>query len=249
MKGKIHSIETMGMVDGPGIRFVLFMQGCIFRCQFCHNPDTWDAKGGREIDHEEIIQDLESYLPYYQASGGGITISGGEPLMQAEFILTLFRECRTRGIHTALDTTGTIWNDTVDELLNYTDLVLLDLKEMNNGKHRELTGCYNGNVLSFGQKLSDRNIPVWIRHVLVPGLTDDPTGLKEMGQYVQNMKNVKRLELLPFHKMGEYKWQNLGIPYKLKDVQPPTPDEVSRAYQYLVPYVSLDKMPEKEWQK
>lgn len=243
MEGKIHSVETMGLDDGPGIRFIVFMQGCPLRCQFCHNPDTWHLKDGRLVDTDSIFQEAQKYMPYYRASGGGITVSGGEPLMQAAFVKELFKKCKEAGIHTTLDTTGIIWNDDVEELLQYTDLVLLDLKEMDEKKHHELTGVLNKPVLKFAQYLTEHQISAWIRHVLVPGLTDHPDGLKQIGAFIQNMSNVKRVELLAFHKLGEYKWQELNLPYKLGAVEPPSTQEVQTAYSYLGQYLPKELMP------
>ncbi len=243
MKGRIHSVETMGMTDGPGIRYVLFMQGCPLRCQFCHNPDTWHLQDGRLSDSEALFEEVKTFMPYYRASGGGITVSGGEPTLQASFVCDLFRRCKEAGIHTTLDTTGIIWNEAVEELLQYTDLVLLDLKEMDEAKHHQLTGCLNKPVLRFARYLAEHNIDTWIRHVLVPGLTDDPDSLRQIGTLVSEMQNVKRVELLPFHKMGEYKWQQLGVAYKLTDVQPPSEDEVQVAYGYLGESIAQELMP------
>ncbi|WP_027416522.1 pyruvate formate-lyase-activating protein [Aneurinibacillus terranovensis] len=244
MVGRVHSIETTGMVDGPGIRYVVFVQGCLMRCQFCHNPDTWDRTGGQVMNSETLFADLLSYLPYYTVSGGGLTVSGGEPLLQADFVKELFEKCRSRGIHTALDTTGIVWNEDVESLLQVTDLILLDLKEMNPEKHRDLTGVYNSSVLQFAERVAERNIPVWIRHVMVPGLTDHPDSLDEMGAFIQAMPNVERVELLPFHKMGEYKWSQLGIPYRLSDVEPPAEEVMRAAYRRLTRYISATKFPE-----
>ena len=242
MRGRIHSIETMGTVDGPGIRYVVFLQGCPFRCQYCHNPDTWDAQGGKEVDTEELLADLKSYLPYYRNSGGGLTVSGGEPLLQAKFVRELFHLCREHHIPTALDTAGSVWNQEVEELLNFTDLVLLDLKEMDPRKHHALTGCYNDSVLRFAEHLAARQIPVWIRHVLVPGLTDAPDSLRKLSEFIRHMPNIDRVEFLPFHKMGEYKWQQLGIPFRLAAVDPPTEKELCAAYQYIGPRPELMQM-------
>ena len=243
MEGRIHSVETMGLDDGPGIRYVLFMQGCMMRCQFCHNPDTWHINEGRLADSDDIFQEARKFLPYYRASGGGVTVSGGEPLVQAPFVRDLFRACKEAGIHSALDTTGYIWNDTVAEVLQYTDLVLLDLKEMDDQKHFALTTVHNPAVLRFAKHLAEHNIPAWIRHVLVPGLTDDPDSLRQIGAFIKDMPNIERVELLPFHKMGEYKWMELGIPYQLTDVQAATDDEVQMAYGYLGEYVRKELMP------
>lgn len=248
MTGRIHSIETMGMVDGPGIRYIVFLKGCPLRCQFCHNPDTWDTNGGKEMSADDILAEIQSYLPYYQASGGGITVSGGEPLLQADFVLDLFRKCKEAGIHTTLDTTGIIWNEKVEKLLSYTDLVLLDLKEMDARKHHSLTGCINTPVLRFARYLDEHHIPVWIRHVLVPGLTDHPDSMRQIGSFLKGMTNVERVELLPFHKMGEYKWRELGIPYALTNVMPPTSQEMNKAYSFLGQYLPKEKMPGWNWQ-
>lgn len=243
MEGKIHSVETMGLDDGPGIRYILFMQGCPLRCQFCHNPDTWHMSEGRTVDSAAIFEEAKKFMPYYRASGGGITVSGGEPLMQAAFVRDLFRACKEAGIHTTLDTTGMIWNDDVEDLLQYTDLVLLDLKEMDERKHHELTGCLNRSVLQFARYLAEHNIPAWIRHVLVPGLTDHPDGLEQIGAFIQPMTNIQRVELLPFHKMGEYKWKELNLSYKLSDTPPATDEEVQQAYALLGKYLPTQIMP------
>lgn len=237
MKGRVHSIETMGMLDGPGIRYIAFLQGCVLRCQFCHNPDTWNIQGGELTDSETLLEEIKSYLPYYQASGGGVTVSGGEPLVQASFVLDLFKKCKEAGIHTTLDTTGIIWSPDVEQLLDYTDLVLLDLKEMDPDKHSMLTGCSNTNVLRFARELEKRQVKVWIRHVIVPGLTDELAGLEQIGQFIQGMANVEKVELLPFHKMGEYKWERLGHSYKLSHVSPPTEEEMRAAYACIEPYL------------
>lgn len=234
MKGRIHSIETFGTVDGPGIRFVLFMQGCALQCQFCHNPDTWDTAGGRQVTVDEILREMEPYLPYYKASGGGITVTGGEPTLQAPFVAQLFKACKERyGLHTALDSSGFCDPTHAAELIDHTDLVLLDLKQMNKVKHERLTSQPNDRILAFAQWLSGRNQPMWIRHVLIPGITDHTDDLRALGTFIGGLKRVEKLELLPYHRMGVYKWQQLGRDYPLEGVPTPSDREVERARQVI----------------
>ncbi|WP_052487098.1 pyruvate formate-lyase-activating protein [Gordoniibacillus kamchatkensis] len=230
MKGRIHSIETFGTVDGPGIRFVLFMQGCALQCQYCHNPDTWDRTGGRSADVEEILSEVEPYLDYYRRSGGGITVTGGEPMLQAPFLTELFLACKRRwNLHTALDSSGFCDPAHAEKLLDVTDLVLLDLKQMDRAKHIALTGHPNDTIIRFARRLSERSIPVWIRHVLVPGLTDSYVDLKALGEFIGELDNVEKVELLPYHNMGAYKWRQLGKTYALERVPVPSEQEMERA--------------------
>jgi pyruvate formate lyase activating enzyme len=239
MNGNIHSIETFGTVDGPGIRYVLFTQGCLLRCQFCHNADTWEIGTGKEMSVEEIINDLTSYLPFIESSGGGITVSGGEPLLQIPFLIDLFKACKKIGIHTTIDSSGgcystaPLFQEQLNELLKYTDLLLLDLKHINRKKHISLTGMANDHILEFARLLSEREIPVWIRHVLVPSITDDDQDLYDLGNFIGTLKNVKKLEILPYHKLGVYKWETLGLDYALEDIEPPSDVHVKEAYQIL----------------
>ncbi|HVI20719.1 MAG TPA: pyruvate formate-lyase-activating protein [Bacillus sp. (in: firmicutes)] len=239
MNGNIHSIETFGTVDGPGIRYVLFTQGCLLRCQFCHNADTWEIGTGKEMSVEEIINDLTSYLPFIESSGGGITVSGGEPLLQIPFLIDLFKACKKIGIHTTIDSSGgcystaPLFQEQLNELLKYTDLLLLDLKHINRKKHISLTGMANDHILEFARLLSEREIPVWIRHVLVPSITDDEQDLHDLGNFIGTLKNVKKLEILPYHKLGVYKWETLGLDYALEDIEPPSDVHVKEAYQIL----------------
>ncbi|MCR8636467.1 pyruvate formate-lyase-activating protein [Paenibacillus radicis (ex Xue et al. 2023)] len=231
MKGRIHSIETFGTVDGPGIRFVLFMQGCALQCQFCHNPDTWDTEGGKQVTVDEIIGELEPYLEYYRRSGGGITVTGGEPTLQASFVAQLFRECKRRyGLHTALDSSGFCEPNHAEELMEATDLVLLDLKQMNKARHETLTGQPNDRIHRFANWLSEHRKPVWIRHVLIPGITDSFEDLYALGSFIGTMRNVQKIELLPYHRMGIYKWQQLNKAYPLEGVPAPSEREVERAW-------------------
>lgn len=239
MDGNIHSIETFGTVDGPGIRYVIFTQGCLLRCQFCHNADTWEIGTGKQMSVSEIIQDLTSYLPFIEASGGGITVTGGEPLLQLPFLLELFKECKKIGIHTTIDSSGgcystaPLFQEQLKEVLKYTDLILLDLKHINRKKHIKLTGMTNDHILEFARLLSDYNIPIWVRHVLVPSITDELEDLQKLGEFIGTLKNVQKVEILPYHMLGVYKWEALGLDYPLKDVEPPTEEKVAFAYHML----------------
>lgn len=217
MIGYIHSYESFGTVDGPGIRFVIFLQGCPLRCLYCHNPDTWSIKGGKPTTVEEIVKQVKKYRNYLQ--GGGVTVSGGEPLLQIEFVTELFAALKAEGIHTAIDTTGFTFDrdhtQAFDDLLTVTDLVLLDLKHIDEKKHIELTGKSNRSVLEFANYLAANNKPAWIRHVLVPGLTDDRDDLANLRAFIDTLANVERVEVLPYHSLGEIKYQRLGLRYHL----------------------------------
>jgi pyruvate formate lyase activating enzyme len=239
MIGNVHSIETLGTVDGPGIRYVVFTQGCLLRCQFCHNADTWEIGTGKSMSVSEIMKDLISYLPFIQSSGGGITVSGGEPLLQIPFLTELFKECKKQGIHTTIDSSGgcfsnsKLFQEQLAELLQYTDLILLDLKHINRKKHIQLTGMPNDHILEFARFLSDQQVPIWIRHVLVPTVTDDSIDLKEMGEFISSLMNVQKIEVLPYHKLGVYKWEALGLEYPLNEIEPPTDAQVEYALHIL----------------
>lgn len=233
-KGRIHSLETFGTVDGPGIRFVLFMQGCALRCLYCHNPDTWNKGEGREVTVEEILSEIEPYIPYYSRSEGGLTVSGGEPTLQAPFVAELFREVKERwNLHTALDSSGFCDPADAGELMKYTDLVLLDLKEMDAERHEALTSRSNERIHRFAHYLNEIGKPVWARFVLVPGLTDSEDNLTRLGAFIEPMKNIEKLEILPYHRLGVYKWETLGLDYKLKDVPEATQDDVARAEKWV----------------
>lgn len=234
-KGRIHSFETFGTVDGPGIRFVVFMQGCNFKCQYCHNPDTWKCEGGELYSAQEVFNKVIRYKTYFKNSGGGLTVSGGEPLNQIDFITELFRLCKEDGIHTTLDTNGFIASDNpkIAILMEYTDLVLLDIKHMDNDKHIELTGLPNDQVLFFARYLSTINKPTWIRHVLVPGITDDDRHILKLKRFLDSLTNIQKVELLPFHKIGEYKWKELNMDYKLYDVPPASDNDVDKVIKLL----------------
>lgn len=229
IKGRVHSIETFGTVDGPGIRYILFMQGCQLRCKYCHNRDTWDLKGGKEYTTDEIINQALKYSSYMKFSGGGITVSGGESTLQPEFLTELFAKAKKNKIHTCLDTSGFVNIDIVDPILDNTDLVLLDLKHMVEEKSKDLTGVGIEKSLKLAKHLDKRNIPVWIRHVLVPGVTDDLENLEKLGKFVSSLNNVERFELLPYHTLGVHKWENMGIDYELKDVENASSEDIEKA--------------------
>lgn len=234
MLGKIHSIETFGTVDGPGIRYVVFFQGCPMRCLYCHNPDTWNPSIGSEKTVTEILDDYEQYKPFLR--NGGLTATGGEPLMQLDFLIELFENAKKRDIHTCLDTSGIIFNEDsplliskFDRLIRVTDLIMLDIKHIDDKKHLEITGCSNKNILAFLDYLNKNNIPVWLRHVVVPGLTDNDEHLLKLGHFLSSYKNIEALDVLPYHNMGKIKYDNLGINYPLSDTLPASKELVNKA--------------------
>ena len=230
MVGKIHSIETFGTVDGPGIRYVVFMQGCTLKCKYCHNRDTWDINHGEEKTVEQLLEGILKYKSYMINSGGGVTVSGGEPLVQAEVVTELFKKLKELGIHTALDTSGSIpISDKIKELLNYTDLVLLDIKHIDNDKAKNLTGLSNKNNLDFAKYLDNHKIPVWIRQVLIPGYTDDESDLKKLKQFIDSLNNVENVEVLPYHNLGKFKWEEIEGKYELENVSAPSNEDVENA--------------------
>ena len=226
--GHIHSLESFGTVDGPGIRLVIFMQGCLWRCKYCQNPDTWDLHGGKQQTVQDIMRIVLEYQAYFKFSGGGVTVSGGEPLLQAEFLKELFKECFRYGIHTCLDTNGYAAHLTepIHELIRYTDLVLLDIKQMENQRHLQLTKMSNKPTLAFAEYLAERGKPVWVRYVIVEGYTTDLESAHALGRFLSPMKNVEKVELLPYHALGEYKWAALGEHYELTGVKPPASETV-----------------------
>lgn len=217
-RGNIHSLESFGTVDGPGIRFVIFMQGCPMRCQFCHNPDTWDVmqKGAYQKTASELLAEVLKYRNFIRR--GGVTVSGGEPLMQLDFLLDFFQKCKAEELHTALDTSGVIWNDKVKRLLEITDLVLLDIKTLDDEYHKTYTGHSRQNNAAFLDYLQQTAKPTWIRHVLVPGVTDSEQQLRHLAAYLNQYTVVERIELLPYHTMGVYKYKQLGLTYPLEGV-------------------------------
>lgn len=218
MLGLIHSLESFGTVDGPGVRFVIFMQGCPLRCLFCHNPDTWDIddKCQYEFTPEQLINEVLKYRTFIKS--GGVTVSGGEPLMQAEFVADFFQLCHDEGLHTTLDTSGAIIPNKVQKVLDNTDLVLLDIKTMDAELYPKLTGVRQNNNLAFLDILEERKIKTWVRHVVVPGLTDNNQWLNRLGEYVSHYNCVEKIEILPYHTLGTYKYEKLGEKYKLEGV-------------------------------
>lgn len=241
-KGYIHSTESFGSVDGPGIRFLIFLQGCHMRCRYCHNPDTWkmgSEECGTTATVQELLDKAERYRAYWGADGG-ITVSGGEALLQIDFLTELFEEAKRRGIHTCLDTAAQPFTreepffSKFERLMKYTDLVMLDIKHIDSEQHRKLTGHGNEHILDCARYLSDIEQPVWIRHVLVPGITDDEQQLKALRHFLDTLHNIKKIEVLPYHTLGIFKWEQLGIPYTLADVPVPTAEQVKQAEQILL---------------
>ena len=230
---KIHSIESFGTVDGPGIRFVLFLQGCSLKCKYCHNRDTWDIHGGEFKSLDEIFQKILRYKNYI-CPKGGVTITGGEPLLQYEFLIQLFKKLKKEKIHTCIDTSGMVGlTDKMKELIDLTDLFLLDIKHINPKKCKELVGIPNERELAFARYLSENNKHMWIRQVLVPGYTDDEKDLLELKEFLASLKTVDKVEILPYHNMGKYKWKEIGVEYELNDIRPATTEDVKRARKIL----------------
>jgi len=235
---KIHSIETFGAVDGPGIRFVVFMQGCPMRCLYCHNPDSWAIANGQEMSVDNLLTEILKYKNYY-GKDGGVTLSGGEPLLQLDFAIELFEKLKSHNINTCIDTSGIVYNTSVetdvkiDKLLSLTDLVLLDIKHIEDKNHQNLTGKSNKNILNFARYLNRKNIPMWIRYVLVPGYTDNEEDIKNLRSFLDTLDNIKKIEVLPYHSMGAAKYEKLKLDYKLKDVESPTKDAILLAQKIL----------------
>ena len=231
MKGFVHSIESFGTVDGPGVRFVVFFQGCPMRCQYCHNPDTWAFGGGQKYEAEDIIARMVRNLPFYET--GGITVTGGEPLMQIDFLTEIFRLAKEKGIHTTLDTSGITYKQENEEkfsaLMKYCDLVMLDIKHINEEKHRLITGHSGNNPRMFLEFLKKNKIPTWIRYVLVPTLTDDKDDLVKLGEFLREYDNVEKIEVLPYHNLGVVKYENLKVEYPLKHISPSTKEQAKSA--------------------
>lgn len=227
--GWVHSFETGSTVDGPGVRITLFMSGCLLRCQYCHNPDTWHLKDGHRVELQTAIRRLGDFAPMLRAMGGGLTISGGEPLVQAGFTKGLFAAAKRMGLHTALDTSGFLGVRADDELLANVDLVLLDIKSGDPATYLAVTGQELSPTLRFAERLAFLGKPVWVRYVLVPGLTDAPDNIGRVARFIGPMRNVERVEVLPFHQMGEFKWKSLGLEYRLGNVQAPRAEQVKMA--------------------
>jgi len=238
IKGRIHSVESFGSADGPGVRYIVFLKGCNMRCQYCHNPDTWAKDGGELMTPEEVLKKALRYKTYWKEKGG-ITVSGGEALLQIDFVTELFRLAKEKGVNTCLDTSGNPFSmeepfkSKFDELMKYTDLFMLDIKHMDDAAHRKLTGQTNQNILEMAAYLSDHGKAMWIRHVLVPGITTEEDGLHRLRSFLDTLKTVERVEVLPYHTLGVFKWKELGIPYQLEGVDPPTKEQIDRAKEIL----------------
>lgn len=236
MKGVIHSFETFGTVDGPGIRFVVFFKGCPLRCLYCHNPDTWTTSGGKLLSVDEIVSNINKYRNYYQ--NGGVTISGGEPLMQLDFLIELAKKIKENKYHLAIDTSGWCFNskdiDKYLELNKYVDLYLLDIKAISKTKHLELTSKSNESIIDFARFLDKEHKDVWIRHVIVPTINIDEESLKSVRNFIDTLSNVKKIEVLPYHTMGEIKYQKLGIDYPLKGIEAPSKEQIQLAKKILL---------------
>lgn len=238
IKGRIHSVESFGSADGPGVRYIVFLKGCNMRCQYCHNPDTWAKDGGELMTPEEVLKKALRYKTYWKEKGG-ITVSGGEALLQIDFVTELFRLAKEKGVNTCLDTSGNPFSmeepfkSKFDELMKYTDLFMLDIKHMDDAAHRKLTGQTNQNILEMEAYLSDHGKAMWIRHVLVPGITTEEDELHRLRSFLDTLKTVERVEVLPYHTLGVFKWKELGIPYQLEGVDPPTKEQIDRAKEIL----------------
>lgn len=236
--GYIHSLESFGAADGPGVRYVIFTTGCPMRCQFCHNPDTWKMDKGTPYEVDELLKKALKYKPYWGAEGG-ITVSGGEPLMQIDFVTELFQKAKAKGVHTTLDTSGNLFTkeepffSKFTKLMEYTDLVMLDIKQIDDEQHKILTGFSNKNILEMATYLSDTGKAMWIRHVLVPGGSDNDEYLKRLRAFIDTLKTVTRVDVLPYHTLGTFKWEELGLEYPLKGVNPPTKERVENALEIL----------------
>jgi pyruvate formate lyase activating enzyme len=237
--GYIHSTESFGTVDGPGIRYVVFMQGCPMRCLYCHNPDTWEVGRGNTMTADEILEQYKKNISFY--SRGGLTVTGGEPLLQIDFLIELFKKAKLSGIHTCIDTSGITYSESnteyiakLDELMKYTDLVMLDIKHIDPEKHRELTAHTNDGILAFARYLEEKSIPIWVRHVVVEGYTDDPIYLKKLGRFIGALRNLKALDVLPYHSMGVAKYEALGIPYPLAHLKSLDRRDAERAKEHIL---------------
>ncbi len=246
MNGYIHSKESFGTVDGPGIRYVIFMQGCPMRCLYCHNPDTWEINTGTVVTVDEIINEFNHNRSFYK--NGGITVTGGEPLLQIDFLTELFKEAKKQKIHTCIDTSGAVFNpkddiglDKFRKLMKYTDLIMLDIKHIDPEKHKALTGMSNKNILAFAEFTSEENIQLWIRHIIVKGHTDAPEDLIALGEFIGTLKNLKALDVLPYHTMGVGKYKELNIPYALEDLEALPLEAAIQAKKYIIEGIKLSR--------
>lgn len=232
IKGNIHSIESMSVVDGPGIRYVVFMQGCNLRCKFCHNIDATQMKENMLFTPEVLAKKIINAREYFEASKGGVTFSGGEPLLQSKFLIEVCKILKKENIHIAIDTAGNFdITEDIKELLKYVDLVLLDIKHIDNEKHKYMTGVPNTKILKFAKYLNQNNIKMWIRIVYMPGFTDE--GKDKLKEYIHSLKTVEKVEVLPYHTMGNFKWEELGLKYELEDMKEPTKEESDEFYKYI----------------
>lgn len=251
MKGYIHSIETCGTVDGPGLRYVIFLQGCPMRCQYCHNPDTWEPKKGEQMTVDEVLKSFYHNTPFYRH--GGVTVTGGEPMMQMDFLIELFTKLHEDHVHTCIDSSGIMFRpenkefmEKLDRLLEVTDLIMLDIKHINDEQHKKLTSHSNKNILAFARYLDEKGIPIWVRHVIVPGITLFKDYLEELGDFLGTLHNVKALDVLPYHSMGKVKYENLGIDYPLKDTREATKQEAIAAKNIILGAYKKSHMKEQE---
>ena len=240
-KLKVHSLESFGSVDGPGVRFVVFLQGCKMRCRYCHNPETWSVEGGEEYSTDALCEKVLKYRTYWgkDSSKGGVTVSGGEPLLQIKPLTDFMKKMKCKGVHTAIDTSGQPFSSEGEfmedfrELIKYVDLFILDIKQFDREGHKALTGFDNDNIFKMAEFLSDNGKKMWIRHVLVPGLTDDEKDLENISEFISRLRTVERVEVLPYHSLGMFKWEKLGIPYTLKDTTSPVKEEIIKAERIL----------------
>ena len=230
--GRIHSFESFSTVDGPGVRYVIFLQGCPLRCKYCHNRDTRDVHLGEVYDAESIVEKILNYREY-MGEDGGVTVSGGEPLLQIDFVIDLFKRLKAEGIHTAIDTSGFVDVDKLKDLLDYTDLVILDLKEMDNDTHKDLIGVDNAKILKFAEHISNSGVPMWIRHVLVPTITDKEEHLLKLKEFVSTLKNIEKVEVLGYHTLGSEKWEMIGDKFMLEGIPEASGEDVKKAEQIL----------------
>lgn len=229
IQGRVHSVETFGTHDGPGIRFVAFLQGCPRACLYCHNPDARPFQAGEMITAGELVGRISRYVTYFESSGGGVTLSGGEPLCQPQFAAAVLELCRRRSIHTAVDTSGVPWTDDVAQAMSATDLAILDIKSFRPDTHSRLAGGELSEVLAFSEHLTERGTQTWLRYVVVPGYNDQPEEFESLGRYAAGHPNVRLVQLLPYHTLGVHKWKALGLPYALEGLQPPGPEMMHRA--------------------
>lgn len=242
IKGRIHSTESFGAADGPGVRFIVFLKGCGMRCKYCHNPDTWHGDTCEEMTADEVLEKALKYKSYW-GNDGGITVSGGEPLLQIDFLTELLMKAKKLGVHTTIDTSGNPFTreepffTKFNELMKYTDLLLLDIKEIDPKRHKELTSCDNSHILDMAQYLSEIGKTVWIRHVLVPENSDFDEDLKKLGEFIGGLKNVERAEILPYHTLGKFKWQQLGLKYALEGIDPPSSERIENAERLITAYL------------